>query len=55
MTLKTMTEFPGGPVVGLHGLTAEGPGSVHGGGTKIPQIAGRGLNKLIKHFLPFYR
>ena len=29
--------------LGLHGLTAEGPGSIPGWGTKIPQAARHGL------------
>ena len=31
-------ELPGGPVVRLHALTAEGPGSIAGQGIKIPQV-----------------
>ena len=33
----THGEFPGGPVLGLHVFTTEGPGSIPGRGTKIPQ------------------
>ena len=35
--LTNYWEFPGGPMVRLHALTAEGLGSISGQGSKIPQ------------------
>ena len=37
-------EFPGCPVVRLHVLTAEGPGSISGQETKILQVAHGQIN-----------
>ena len=31
--------------LGLHALTVEGPGSITGGGTKVPQAVRRGQKK----------
>ena len=43
--LKTLGEFPGGPVVRTCAFTAMGLGSIPGQGTKIPQAMWQGLNK----------
>ena len=40
-----MWEFPGDPVVRTWRFHCRGPGSIPGGGTKIPQAAQRGQNK----------
>ena len=39
------SEFPGGPELGTHAVTAEGEGSIPGQGTKIPQAAGHSRMK----------
>ena len=38
-----LREFPG--TLGLHAFTAEGPGSISGQGTKIPQAVQQGKKK----------
>ena len=47
-------EFPGGQWLGLFALTAEGPGSILGWGTKIHKPHGHGVAKKEKHE-PTYR
>ena len=42
---KDCREFPGSPVVRTPCFTYEGPGSIPGRGTKIPQAAWRGQKK----------
>ena len=37
--------------LGLHALTAEGPGSIPGRGTKIPQATWYGQKKKKAHFI----
>ena len=40
-TVTTLSDFPGGPVVKNPPYNTEDPGSSHGRGTKIPQVAGQ--------------